>query len=466
MKNPRPHFELASVLDDGSVEEPEIVPVTCMPWDAGANRRGFLGLGIAVAAAFSLRKADGVDSTKNRAGARQTNVTSSLTPTLKAHRKRVRALAVADEANLLASGSEDGTLKLWDLHSGELRTTLMEEKGSVTALAVQPGGRVLASGSMGVVRTWSLPEGRMLTKLPKHIGSVDALAFSPSGRSLAAANRRGINVWELANERLLVSLQPREIASVTCLAFSPDGNTLVSGWSDHAIRIWDLRRNEFAAVLREHTANVDALAISGDGELIASGSFQEARVWSLPRRKLLARIPDTSRFFSATCVTFSPDSKTLISGWGDKMVRFFSVPDCAMAGELPGHGTAVRALAGTADGRLLASGDNSGTIILWNLREQTFRSFLFDPAATETGSQGIKYQYVDHRTGQTVAFTLPCGSPVPPGAVCTCNCVPGTAPAVPVFRPTPIFPLDNGSLGAGTYCSCNKVCTCVPVYSH
>ncbi len=77
---------------------------------------------------------------------------------------------------------------------------------------------------------------------------------------------------------------------------------------------------------------------------------------------------------------------------------------------------------------------------------------FFDPAATPADDSGRTYTVTDS-TGIARTYTLPCGSPIPAGAVCTCNCIPGKA-AVPV-------PVPSG--GGGTICTCNKICTCVPV---
>jgi hypothetical protein len=112
---------------------------------------------------------------------------------------------------------------------------------------------------------------------------------------------------------------------------------------------------------------------------------------------------------------------------------------------------------------MLACGDYSGVIALWDLEKPGFRTFLFDAAVNSSETKGLSYNVYDQVTGQTITYTLPCGSPIPPGAVCTCNCVPGTERA---YRP-PAPPRRSGGGGGGGYriCTCNKVCTCIPVPS-
>ena len=112
------------------------------------------------------------------------------------------------------------------------------------------------------------------------------------------------------------------------------------------------------------------------------------------------------------------------------------------------------------DGRdsVLASAGYDGTIMIWDRKDLDgkpgfeFRTFLFDPKAMDKSKKAASFNVVEAHTGQTISYTLPCGSPIPAGAVCTCNCVPGAYTS----------PVRHRGTGY-TYCSCNKVCTCVPI---
>jgi len=130
----------------------------------------------------------------------------------------------------------------------------------------------------------------------------------------------------------------------------------------------------------------------------------------------------------------------------------------ALEATLRGHTARVACLAALPGGRWLVTGDNDGSVLLWDLDKPALQSHLFDPTATASGTKGIAYDVYDQVTGRWVTYTLPCGSPIPPGAVCTCNCVPGSYSPPAVSRPS------GRSRPGGTWCSCNKVCTCVPVY--
>jgi len=152
-----------------------------------------------------------------------------------------------------------------------------------------------------------------------------------------------------------------------------------------------------------------------------------------------------------TAVSFSPDGKLLASGADDKTIKLWEMPSGKLLKTLEGHKDDVRAVSFSPDGRLLASGSHDHTIKLWEMPSGNFLTCLFDPGTLARGRKAIQYAF-KNEYGQMITYTLPCGSPIPPGATCTCNCVPGT------YSP----PKPRGGTRQ-QYCSCVPVCTCVPI---
>jgi hypothetical protein len=126
------------------------------------------------------------------------------------------------------------------------------------------------------------------------------------------------------------------------------------------------------------------------------------------------------------------------------------------------------------NGTVAAAGYFSGIIALWDVSTGNLLGYLFDAGASMT--DGIAFRSVDAATGITLTYTLPYGSPIPPGATCICNCVPGTyhPPIVrltpPRFIPPTFFLVPSyggfggfGGFSGGTICTCNKICTCMAV---
>ena len=128
---------------------------------------------------------------------------------------------------------------------------------------------------------------------------------------------------------------------------------------------------------------------------------------------------------SVAALATSPDGTLLASAGADKTIKLWSLPEGTLLKTLKGHTDEVWGLAVSPDGTLLASASNDGTIRLWSLPEGEFVSCLMDLAANEPDVEGVTYE-LETASGQTIEYTLPCGAPIPPGAVCVCNCVAGS----------------------------------------
>jgi WD40 repeat protein len=145
----------------------------------------------------------------------------------------------------------------------------------------------------------------------------------------------------------------------------------------------------------------------------------------------------------------TPDGKLLASAGDDAKIRLWSVQDGSLEHTLEGHAKRVNALAISPDGKLLVSASEDKIIRIWSLPDGKYLRSLMDLAANYTNTSGIQYKG-QNESGQVVSYTLPCGSPIPAGAVCVCNCVPGSMS----------MPSGHTQTFAGTYCSCDTICTC------
>ena len=461
MKIERPQFELMRVYADGTREAPEIVPVSRMPWDTKMERRGFLGVGVGTASVLLL--VDGKMTAQNAGGQRQSDPSKDKNnevpvkvpeKALNAHTGSVKALAISPNGKMLASGSFfDNTIKLWSLPEAKLQATLEGHKYGVEAIAISPDGKTLASGSFDdTIKLWSLPGGSLQATFGGY--GVIAMAISQDGKTLASGSRNEIiELKSLPEGKLQATLRGHQ-RGVEAVTISPDGKTLASGSSagDETIKLWALPDGKLQATLQGHQGTVYAVAISPDGKTLVSGSFDTTiKLWSLPEAKLQATLRGHQKGVNALAI--SSDGKTLASGSFDNTIKLWSLPEGNPQATLQGHQRGVNAITISPDGKIFASGDGDGVLILWNLEKRSFLTFLFDPKANQFDA--IAYNVYDKITGQTITYTLPCGSPIPSGAVCTCNCVPGT------YKP----PSPAGGSGGGSTCICNKVCTCIPVPS-
>jgi len=459
------------MLEDGTREEPQVVRVAGMPWNTKMDRRGAIGTGVALAGLIGFLNAGSSELALAAQASRSTQDPPSMPCTtpegkLAAHLDKVNALAISPEGKVLASASSDRTAKLWSLPDGKLLSTLEGHTNAVLALAVTPDGRIVASGSSDrTVKLWSLPDGKLLSTLGGHTNEVWAITITPDGKVLASAGTdTTIRLWSLPDGKLLATLEGHT-EWVCALAVTPDGNVLASGSTDGTVKLWSLSGGKLLATLKGHGA-IGAMAITPDGKLLASaGADTTIRLWSLSGGKLLATLKGPKGWVSALAVT--PDGSVLASGDDDQTIRLWSLSDSKLLANLDAH-TAIGAMAITPDGSILVSGGADNTVALWSLplalnRGSCFRSYLFDPKATADYVKGVTYNVYDSVTGRTVTYTLPCGSAIPNGAVCTCNCVPGTH--LPAGSSGGYSGGSGGCYTVGTVCQCNKICTCVPVPS-
>ncbi|CAG7849681.1 Vegetative incompatibility protein HET-E-1, partial [Serendipita indica DSM 11827] len=285
--------------------------------------------------------------------------------TLEGHTGPVQCLAFLPDGRRLASGSWDGTVRLWDGTTGASLGTLEGHTGPVQCLAFSPDGRRLASGSWdGTVRLWDGTTGASLGTLEGHTREVQCLAFSPDGRRLASGSRDGtVRLWDGTTGASLGTLEGHT-REVWCLAFSPDGRRLASGSEDHTVCLWDGTTGASLGTLEGHTDGVLCLAFSPDGRRLASGARDgTVCLWDGTTGASLGTLEGHTD--EVSCLAFSPDGRRLASGSEDHIVCLWDGTTGASLGTLEGHTDGVLCLAFSPDGRRLASGAYDHTVRLW-----------------------------------------------------------------------------------------------------
>jgi hypothetical protein len=185
-------------------------------------------------------------------------------------------VAIDDQGSVIATGSDDHTVKLWDAAALSELTTLSGHETLVTSLDFSDDGQLLASSSADhTVRIWSMPNGRQLHTL-QHDQWIHKVVISPDGRWVATVQSfivagRQLKLWDLQEQKLAYLLLDPESSWASGLAFSPDGKTIAMGRADDAVTLWDIGTANFRRTA-PHSNAVNSIFFSKDGALVFTAS--------------------------------------------------------------------------------------------------------------------------------------------------------------------------------------------------
>jgi RNA polymerase sigma factor (sigma-70 family) len=282
------------------------------------------------------------------------------------HEDAVTAVAFAG-VRMLASGSGDGTIRLWDISSGNELRRMARHESDVSCVAITPDGSVLASGGGDHrVGLWDTGTGKLLRWLDGADRYVTSLAFSPNGKTLAVgAHDAEIRLWDATNGTALPTVQGSK-GYVLALAYSPDGTFLAAGDRAANVTLWNVVTGKPIHVLKGHKGWVLSLAFAPDSRTLASGSCDgTARIWSVAAGNESRKLEGHKG--SVLSAAFTPDGRTLISAGWDRTVRLWNVATAKERCPPLLHESAVTAIA--VAGKVFASGHVDGRLLLrpWTL---------------------------------------------------------------------------------------------------
>ena len=344
--------------------------------------------------------------------------------TLRGHESDIQEGAFSHDGRLIATISVDGTARLWDGASGQLRQLLGKETKELSLYeegrdhemnaAFSPDDRLLATISMeGVVRLWDVEQASLFAVIKGHRGFVEHVAFNPSGTHLLTASHDGTmrvwdidgvlttalyhkgsptfavfsgdgtrvvtgggnnvaHLWDVGTGQMLAQLetkgQPLEHA-----AFSPDGGRVVTAAQDGAIVLWDTATGREIARLTSHGNAITHVGFNLDGSrLLSSESDGTARLWDLAGGVELADYKTSAPFRKAI---FSPDGEFVLSAANDNTAGLSKLDGTEVA-SLIGHANRISAAAFSFDGQLIATASLDGTARIWSALDGTVVAIL------------------------------------------------------------------------------------------
>lgn len=232
------------------------------------------------------------------------------------HTCDVMKVIFSPDGKLLASGSWDTSVRIWDVQKGKSIHTLEGHNGRIIDVSFSPDGNLLASCDDQIIKIWDVQSGECKLTLGDEnnwewrLGSV---IFSPDGKFLASCSRNKFGLWDTSTWEYKEMMEGKTF--VECLSFSSDGKYLVSSSTDRTIRVWDVLTKKCESVLEddnEDYTNYSCLSFSPDGKYLASGCYFSIKIWDMSTKKIHTIIGDCGDDMIYS-VDFSSDGNLLIS---------------------------------------------------------------------------------------------------------------------------------------------------------
>jgi WD40 repeat protein len=270
--------------------------------------------------------------------------------------------------------------KLWDMKSLKEIRALQGHAQIVwiRSVSFSPDGKILATGSDdGIIRLWDIESAKQRVMVKGRSLAVEHLSFSPDGKILASGSKNGIiTLWDMKNAKQIVTLEPR-LKNVTHLSFSPDGKILSSGrdagdYGDQTLQLWDVESGE---EIRAFEEAYRYYYLSPDWRVLASVGYmmgEPIKLWDVKSgkqiRTLQSNRPTEGMF---TWISFSHDSKILISGRSLKQRSLGEWPMEITFWDVE-SGNEIRTVEGqkvvfSPDGRILVTRDRQGRKFIFKL---------------------------------------------------------------------------------------------------
>jgi WD40 repeat protein len=302
---------------------------------------------------FSSVNTTPIQNFRNAYRAIYSNLTKGVyaSDTFQGHRGTIYCLAIFD--GKLFSGSDDKTIKVWDLKTGECTATLIGTQSSVYSLAVFDG-KLFSGSDDCTIKVWDLITGEY-TALTGHEDAVCSLAVF-DGKLFSGSDDKTIKVWDLKTRQCTATLTGHDDSVSSPVVF--DGK-LFSGSSDETIKVWDLKTGECTATLTGHQGSVCSLA-AFDGKLFSASDDGTIKVWDLKTRQCTATLTGHEESVLSLAVF---DGK-LFSASDDCTIKVWDLKTGECTVTLTGHEDSVSSLA-IFDGKLF-SGSSDFKIKVWD----------------------------------------------------------------------------------------------------
>ena len=283
------------------------------------------------------------------------------------HTDAVNSVAYSPDGRTVLSGSDDSTLKLWDVASGREIRTFSGNTAAVTAVAFSPDGQTVLSNSRDrTLKLWDVATGQEIRTFPGGTNGVSSVAYSPDGRmALSDSEDSTLKLWDVATGQEIRTFSGNT-AAVIAVAFSPDGRTALSGSEDGTLELWDVTSGREIRTFSGQRDQVTSVAFSPDGRTALSGAADGAlELWDVTSGQEIRTF--AGKTAAVTSVAFSPDGQMVLSSLDDNTLKLWDVASGRGVRIFSGHSNIANSVAFSPDGRTVLSGSRDWTLRLWDV---------------------------------------------------------------------------------------------------
>lgn len=344
--------------------------------------------------------------------------TGASTAVLEGHPDIVNSVSFSHDGSILAAASGDGSVGLWDPATGDQVGALQGHEAHVLSVAFSPVSNMLASGGWnGSLIVWDAITQEKVRTFTGHSGRIWGLSFSPDERTLAsAADGNSVGLWEVetGHGRLL----NEHLGFFGGLSWSPDGSRIITNSGGHYghVHLWNALTGQHLAAFSGQDRRVSALSFSPNGRTLMTGSYDKAVFWDLED---FTKIREVNAPVSSALL--SPDGRMVATKWREG-VSLWSSDMTEELGSLTGFSDLVTAWVFSPDSQSLVCASFLGEIKVWHLttgevvdwETQTDRVLLlaFSPDGgtlvsvmrESWGANGARYSRWDWPTGRAESF--------------------------------------------------------------
>lgn len=277
------------------------------------------------------------------------------------HTERIESVKFSPDGKILASDSYDRTITLWNVETGQqIKSFVSSGTGTVE---FSPNGKILATDIINAIVLYDIESGQPI----KSFEGNSPIAFSPDGKNLVATSKNRIKLWNIETEKFITFSigHTKDIADIT---FSPDGEIIASGSFDNTVKLWNSQSGQIIKSLNGFSDYVKDVAFSPNGKILAyAGTFGDViKFWDIESGQFTKSLEGHG--YSIDSIAFSQNGKIFASVGGiDNVITLWDVETRNVLKSFVGSATMIFSIAFSPDGKYIASGGLDNTVRLWDL---------------------------------------------------------------------------------------------------